>query len=168
MASKRKEYRVLPIVVYAVVAGFGLMMLYVGLTEFAAQRRAMSSAAAVEAEIVSSSVSESRSSDTDTRPLRDNSTVSYTSNVRFRYAVAGMTYESDQLRPTVIVQGHASRDGAEEEIRAYPAGARVNAWVDPAAPERGFLVKEKSAGPLVFLVLGLVLPTIGWFASRLV
>jgi len=163
-----KGDRVAQIIVYAVVAGFGLVMLYVGLTELAAQRRALTSAVAVEAEIVSSGVRESCSRDSDTRLLRDNSTTSYTSEVKFRYAVAGVIYESDMLRPTVIVQGHASRDSAEEELRPFPVGAKVSAWVDPATPERGFLVKEGFAGPMVFTILGLLLPTVGWLASRLV
>ena len=37
---------------------------------------------------------------------------------------------SDLLWPRVIVQGQASREGAEAEIRDFPMGARVRAWVD--------------------------------------
>lgn len=155
-------------IVYVVVAGFGLVMLYVGLTEWAVQRRALRCAAPVDAEIVWHDVVESRSMDTDNRPLRDNSTTSYRPEVKFKYEYGGAWYVSDLLRPTVIVQGYASREGAEAEIRDFPMGARVRAWVDPAAPERGFLTAEWSAGPVVFAVLGLLLPPVGWLASRLV
>ena len=168
MGSMSKGKRVAQMIVYAVVGGFGLVMLYVGLTELVAQRRALTSAVPVEAEIVWSDVKESRSRDSDQRLLRDNSTVSYTPEVKFKYTLAGMTYVSDMLRPTVIVQGFASRESAAAEIAAFPMGAKVSAWVDPAAPERGFLVKEGFAGPMVFTVLGLVLPVIGWLASRLI
>lgn len=168
MKSKSKGKAVAQAIVYAVVAGFGLVMLYVGLTEWAAQRRALRCAAPVEAEIVWHGVVESRSMDTDNRPLRDNSTTSYRAEVKFKYEYGGAWYVSDLLRPTVIVQGHASREGAEAEIRDFPMGARVRAWVDPAAPERGFLTAEWSAGPAVFAVLGLLLPPVGWLASRLV
>jgi hypothetical protein len=168
VSTGRKEYRVAPMIVYAVVGGFGLVMLYVGLTELVAQRRLMACAVPVRAEILSSRVSESTSSNTDRRPLRSNSTTSYTSEVRFRYSINGATYESDLLRPTIIVQGHASRSGAEEEISAFRAGATVDAWVDPQTPERGFLIKGASAGPMVFALLGLLLPPLGWLASRLV
>jgi hypothetical protein len=164
----RKGNRVIQMIVFGAVGCIGLAFLYIGLNELVAQRRALANAVAVEAEILSSGVTESRSADTDTRLLRDNSTTSYTSDVRFRYTVAGRMYESDMLRPTVIVQGHGSRRSAEEEILAFPAGAKVSAWVDPATPERGFLVKEGFAGPMVFTILGLVLPVIGWLASRLV
>lgn len=166
--SKNKGKVVAQAIVYAVIAGFGLVMLYVGLTEWAAQRRALRSAAPVDAEIVWSDVRESRSLDTDNRPLRDNSTTTYTPEVKFKYQFAGAWYLSDLLRPTVIVQGHASREGAAEEIRDFPQGARVRAWVDPESPERGFLRAEGSVGPAVFTVLGLLLPPLAWLASRLV
>lgn len=157
-----------PMIVYAVVAGFGLVMLYVGLTELVAQRRALASAVPVRAEIVWSGVKESTSSNTDRRLLRSNSTTSYTPEVKFKYELAGVPYVSDLLRPTVIVQGHASREIAAEEVAAFPIGAGVSAWVDPATPDRAFLVKEASAGPMVFTLLGLLLPVVGWLASRLV
>ena len=138
MKSKSKGKAVAQAIVYAVVAGFGLVMLYVGLTEWAAQRRALRCAAPVEAEIVWHGVVESRSMDTDNRPLRDNSTTSYRAEVKFKYEYGGAWYVSDLLRPTVIVQGHASREGAEAEIRDFPMGARVRAWCwpAPAAPGR--------------------------------
>lgn len=168
MGWNRKGNRVVQMIVFGVIAAFAMVMLYVGLTELVAQRRALANAVPVEAEIIWSDVKESRSHDSDQRLLRSNSTTSYTSEVRFKYTVAGVPYVSDMLRPTVIVQGHASRDSAAEEIAAFPMGAKVSAWVDPAAPERAFLVKEGFAGPIVFTILGLVLPVIGWFASRLV
>lgn len=155
-------------VVYAVIAGFGLVMLYVGLGEAVAQRRALRAAVPVEATVISAGVRESRSSDTDQRPLRDNSTVTYLPEVKFRYALGGKAYESDLLRPTVIVQGSASREAAAEEVRAFVPGEPATAWVDPAAPERAFLIREWSVGPVVFIVLGVLLPPLGWLASRIV
>jgi hypothetical protein len=159
---------VLQAVVYTIIAGFGLVMLYVGLGEAVAQRRALRSAVPVEATVVSSGVRESRSSDTDHRPLRDNSTSSFLPEVKFRYAVGGKAYESDLLRPTVIVRGYASREGAAEAVRPFAVGSAVTAWVDPAAPERAFLIRESSVGPVVFIILGLLLPPLGWLASRIV
>lgn len=167
-SGKRKGYGVVQIIAYAIFAGFGLMMLYVGLTELTAQRRLMATAEPIDAVITRSEVIRSESSNTDRRLLRNNSTVSYTPEVRFEYILAGRIHESDMLRPTIIVQAHASRESAAEELAAFPIGARVKAWVDPADPERGFLIKERSAGPVVFVVLGVLLPPLTWLASRLV
>ncbi|MFO0874149.1 MAG: DUF3592 domain-containing protein [Phycisphaerales bacterium] len=118
--------------------------------------------------ILRSEVRSSRSTDTDPRTLRDNSTTSHTADVLFRYELDGRTYESDLLRPSVIVRGFASAEGAMEELRAFPVGARVTAHVDPARPDKAFLIAEKSMGPLVFIIIGLLLPPIAWFAGKLV
>jgi hypothetical protein len=44
----------------------------------------------------------------------------------------------------------------------------VIARVNPALPDKGYLVQEASAAPVVFIVLGLLLPPVVWFASALV
>ncbi|HZW07802.1 MAG TPA: DUF3592 domain-containing protein [Phycisphaerales bacterium] len=168
MKPRRKGYAMPQIIVFAAVGCVGLAFLYIGLTEVVTQRRLLARAVPVRAEIVHSSVRESRSADTDHRLLRDNSTTSYTVDVRFRYQVNGSLFESDTIRPTVIVQGHGSRSSAEAEIAPFPVGATVDAWVDPQLPDRAFLVRGSFAGPMVFTILGLLLPPVGWLASRLV
>lgn len=156
-----------PMIVYAIFAGFGLVLLYVGLTEMAMQRRLLVHSVPVDAVIVQSEVHESTSNNTDRKQRRDNSTTSYRADVKFRYMVDGAMHESDTIRPTMIVQGHGSKAGAEEELKPFPMGATVQAWVDPKNPDRAFLVKEGWAGPMVFAVLGVLLPPIAWLASRL-
>jgi len=77
--------------------GLGVMLLVVGTREFFIQRRIMATAVPVEATVLSSQVVSSRSADTDTRPLRDNSTTSHRPEVRFAYTFGGVRYESDLL-----------------------------------------------------------------------
>lgn len=156
------------IIVFIIFGGFGVFMFVVGVREFVQQRRLLDAARPVEAVILRSEVRSSRSSDTDSRTLRDNSTTSHTADVLFRYEIDGRAYESDLLRPSVIVRGFASSEGAAEEVRPFPVGATVKAFVDPSRPDKAFLIAERSAGPLVFMIIGLLLPPIAWFVGKLV
>jgi hypothetical protein len=156
------------VIILLIFGGFGVVMLWVGVTQYIQQRRLLTSSRDVEAEIIESRVEKCRSSDTDNRPLRDNSTISYRPLVRFRYRVGDRPYVSDMLRPTIIIRSFASHESAAEEIAAYPEGAIVTARVCDAAPEKAFLVAEASVGPMVFMIVGLLLPPIAWFVGRLV
>lgn len=155
-------------IVFLLFAGFGVTLGYVGVTQWFLQRTILSAARPVEATITRSEVLESRSIDSDRRTLRDNSTMSYRPEVRFTYEVEGKSYESDQLYPTIIVQGYASRDSAAAELIPFPLGAKVSAHVDPAHPDKAFLIAQRSAAPTVFIIVGLALIPIAWFGSKLV
>ena len=90
------------------------------------------------------------------RLLRDNSTKSYVPEVRFAYTLGGVRYESDQLYPTVIVTGYASRESALAEIQEYTQGAKVRAYADASNPQRGFLRLTNSTNPQWFIVAGVL------------
>jgi len=156
------------IIVYAIFAGFGLVLLYVGLTQFFQQRRLLRAAQPVEAVILSSRVTSSTSKDTDGRSFQNNSTTTHSPDVRFRYTIAGVEHESEMLYPSEIQRTYATSDAAAAELAPFPQGARVRAWVDPTTPDKAFLIAQSSAGLIVFIVLGIALPPIAWFASRLV
>ena len=82
--------------------------------------------------------------------------------------MAGQTYRSDRLYPTSIVRGYASAEAAAESLVPYPVNAQVSAWMNPAHPEQAFLIAEAGQGPLVFIVLGLLLPPVAWFVGAYV
>jgi hypothetical protein len=82
-------------------------------------------------------------------------------HVRYRYAFDGRDHESTQLYPSALYVD----DPTDDLLAQYPAGARVTAWVDPAAPSRAFLLRAHSflpyaivllAGPIFALAAGLV------------
>ncbi len=141
--------------VFLVFGGLGGMLLFVGATQWRLQHRLMRHAQPVTARIVRAELHSSQ-------PRDDEDTVTHRAEVRFRYQCQGRSYESDLMHPTVIVQGHGSRSAAEDELRAYPPGATVVAYVDPAHPDKGFLKPQASVGPMVFTVLGLLLPPLAW------
>jgi len=134
--------------------GLGIMLIFVGGREFIIQRRIVATAQPVQATILSARVVSTKSSDTDTRTLRDNSTTTHTPEVRFSYTIGDVRYESDMLYPTIIQRGYASVESAEEELVAYQPGAVVQAFADSSLPERGFLRLEKSNNPVWFMVAG--------------
>ncbi len=158
--------RMIKLLIFSAFLAFGVMMLYVGITQFFLQRELTSNPRRVTATIVRSEVIRSESSDTDNRPLRSNSTTSYTPEVRFAYTIDGKPYESDLLRPTIIVQGSASRESAEETLKPFPVGATVEAYYGVNRPAQAYLVLETSAGPVVFIVVGLVVPVIAGLVVR--
>ncbi len=137
--------------------GLGLMLLIVGVREFILQRQTLSGVVPIEAVIVSAEVIKSVSADSDPRLMRSTSTTSFSPEVKFRYTIDGKGYESDMLRPTVIVRGYASDDAAREEIAAFVPGSVVQAFVNPELPSRGFLIAERSSAPVVFMIVGAVL-----------
>lgn len=139
-----------------VFGGLGIMLITVGTREFFIQKRVMANAVEVDAEILSATVTQSTSPDMDRRLLRDNSTTSYSPEVRFAYMLNGVRYESDMLYPTVIVTGFASRERALEEIKDYTSGAKVRAYADASSPQRGFLRFESSANPKWFIIAGVL------------
>lgn len=143
--------------------GIGSMLLYVGTREYFLQRRVLATAVPVEAVILSADVRTTKSSDTDTRLLRDNSTTSHHPEVRFAYTFRGVRYESDMIYPTIIVRAYASRESAAEDIREYVPGAVVKAYADATLPQRGFLRLERSSNPTWFIVAGFL--TLGFLAA---
>lgn len=156
------------IAILIVFGGLGLVMLGVGITQFFQQRRLLANATAIEADIIDSRIESSTSANTDRRPLRSTSTTTHAPVVKFRYNLDGKTYESDLLTPTIIVRTYPSREGAEEQIAPYPIGAKVTALVDPSRPEKAFLIAQASAAPMVFIIIGLLLPPIAWLSGKLV
>jgi hypothetical protein len=156
--------RILTLLIFG---GFGLVMLFVGITQHFQQRRLLAAARPVPAVILHSEVRTSKSADTDRRLLRDNSTTTHTPIVRFTYKVAGRPHESDLLYPCEILTS-GSRESAIETLRPFPVGAQVTAFVDERHPDKAFLIPKRSAGPTVFIIIGVFLPPIAWLVGRYV
>jgi len=154
------------IIVFLIFGGFGLVMLYVGVTQYFRQRRLLRRAQPVNAIILKSEVFSSKSADTDSRLQRDNSTTTHRPEVRFRYEVNGQTYESELLYPNIIVVTYASRESAAEALAPYPLNAKVHAFVDPSLPGQAYLIAEAGAGPVVFIIIGVLLPPVAWFVGK--
>ena len=156
------------IITFLIFGGLGFMLLAVGITQMRQQRRNLAHAEPVMATIEHAAVFTSTSADTDPRLGRSTSTSSHRPDVRFRYQVAGQTYRSERLYPSIIARGYASAEAAAEELAPFPLHAQVRAWVNPAHPDQAFLIAEASQGPLVFVILGLLLPPVAWFVGAYV
>jgi len=156
------------IIVTIIFGGFGLVLLYVGVTQFVRQRRLLANAERVDAVIVHSEVFSSTSTDTDPRPLRGTSTTTHRPDVRFRYRVGDADYESDLMYPNIIVRTYASRASAAEALAPFPLHANVRAYVDPSLPDKAYLIAEAGAGPVVFIIVGLLLPPLAWFVGKFI
>lgn len=156
------------IITLLIFGGFAAMFLYVGATQFWQQRRNLQFAETVDAIIVHSAVVVSTSRDSDDRVGFSNSTTTHSPEVRFTYVVAGQPYESSRFYPNIIERSYASESAAAEQLAPFPVHAKVRAYVDPAHPEQAFLIAEKGNGPMVFLVLGVLLPPLGWVVGKYV
>jgi hypothetical protein len=76
----------------------------------------------------------------------------YVPSVTFRYEVAGRSYTRSRVWLTAR-STFDDREGAEDFLRAYPAGAAVNVFYNPADPDDSALLIESQAGPAIFLIL---------------
>lgn len=148
-------------IVFLVFGVGGLVMFYVGARERELQRRLLVDAQPVAARIVESAVTSSEAKEKD-------ETSTHRPDVRFRYALGGVEYESDLLRPSAIARTYASRDSAAAELAPFPRDATVTAYVSPAMPAKAYLVRDWSAGPIVFLIVGALLGPIALLAGRLI
>lgn len=160
--------RVARIITLLLCSAFAVMFLYVGVREWWRQRQLMAHSEPIDVVITHAAVVRSATRDSDPSPGRSTSTTSYTPEVKFTYRVSDMQYESDLLRPNRIVTGSASESGAAEEITPFIVGATVRAWVDPSRPDQAFLLLDRGNGPIVFIVLGVLLPPLDWFLGRYV
>ena len=115
-----------------IFGGFGVMLLYVGVTQFVQQQRNMRDARPIDATVVHSQVVSHTSADTDSRLRRSTSTTTHRPDVRLRYQVLDTEYESDRLYPNIIVTSYASTESAAEALKPFPLHATVRAYVDPA------------------------------------
>lgn len=149
-------------ITFIIFGGFGVMLLYVGITQFVQQRRNMADARPIDATVAHSQVVSHTSADTDSRLGRSTSTTSHRPDIRFRYQVLGTEYESDRLYPNIIVTSYASAESAAEVLKPFSLNATVRAYVDPAHPEQAFLIRESGNGPVVFIILGVLLPPLAW------
>ena len=156
------------IVTLVIFGGLALMFLYVGVTQFAQQRQNLANAEPVDAVITYSQVFSSTTRDTDPSISRSNNTTTHRPDVKFRYAVSGQEYESDRLWPSIIGRGYASAAAAAAELAPFPVNARVRALVDREHPDRAFLIADRGNGPIVFIVLGLLLPPLAWVVGKYV
>ncbi len=156
------------IITFLIFGGFGLVMLFVGLTQFVQQRRLLSNSERIDAVIVHSQVFSSTSANTDRRLLRSTSTTTHRPDVKFRYHIGGTEHESDLMYPNIIVQTYASREAAEEALVPFPLHAKVRCYVNLSLPDKAFLIPTAGSGPVVFIVLGLLLPPIAWFVGKYV
>ena len=70
------------------------------------------------------------------------------------------------LRPTGRV--YNSHAAAANELTRFPAGAGVQAFVNPAYPEKAYLLREASRGPVIFVVVGALVLVVGGVVCRFV
>ncbi len=145
----------------------GVMMLIVGVKQSFQQRRLLTNVRQVAAHITRSDVVKQQSSNTDQRPLRDNSTTSFRAEIEFEYEIQGVRYSSAMLYPTVITTSYPTEEMARQIILPYPVDSEVQAYVNPDFPDRAFLVKESSIGPVVFVIVGIAAILFGCLLARL-
>jgi len=161
---------VLRLIVLVIFGGFGIFMLCVGASQFAQQRRLLSTAQPVDALIVVSKVNTTTdtSSSSGSGNFRGGTRTTHTPQVEFTYTFQGAEYRSDMIYPTIIGTAYGSFDAAQEEIRAFPADARVKAFVSDSAPGKAFLKPIAGWGPVVFMIVGVVTPIVAWCVGKLV
>lgn len=147
----------------AVFGVIGLVMLVYGAYEFFMERRLLANAQPVPATILESGVSMSHDVSGDSSGP---STFSYAPVVKFRYEFGGRAYEGTMLRPTARV--YTSEAAASNELTAFPARARVSAFVNPAFPEKAYLLREASREPRVLMGIGAGVLVVGMVVGKFV
>lgn len=99
----------------------GSIFMSVGMKLAWSQHRKITTYRPVQAEVVSSRVDISTSTDSD-----GHRSTTYRPVVEYRYSVSGVSYSSDDVQPLRISAG---RGWAEKIVNSCPPGGQVEAWV---------------------------------------
>ncbi|HEU5397561.1 MAG TPA: DUF3592 domain-containing protein [Verrucomicrobiae bacterium] len=125
------------------------------------QHRIVSTYQPVKATVLSSEVHRWEDSDHD---------VQYDPQIHYQYSTPDGTHLSDQLAPVSL---SGSRAWAEAMVRRYPAGAKCDAFFDPANPSQAVLLLRYSFDPYKDMLQGAFILTSGcfvvvylWYAGR--
>jgi hypothetical protein len=81
--------------------------------------------------------------------------------VRYTYEVFDQEYTGTRIR--FGAQGYNESSTAQEEIRRYPSGKRVDVFYDPENPSTAVLTKGAGGGVWNFVGLGSVFVVTGTF-----
>lgn len=135
------------IVVFGVIS---LLIFGMGAYEFYMQFRLLQGVKSVKATVTGSDVvmKDDPTSDESVR------TYYFTPRVTFVYEFDGVRHESSMMRPVESPIRYLTKDQAAVELKAYPVGATVDAFVSGNYPEKAYLIKEYSSGPIWFMVIG--------------
>lgn len=63
---------------------------------------------------------------------------------------------------------YASREAAADALVPFPVNATVSAYVDPSLPDKAYLIATEGNGPVVFMIIGMLLPPIAWWVGKYV
>lgn len=131
----------------------GSIFMSVGMKLAWSQHRKITTCRPVQAEVVSSRVDISTSTDSD-----GHRSTTYRPVVEYRYSVSGVSYSSDDVQPLRISAG---RGWAEKIVNSCPPGGQVEAFYDPSNPDRAFLIKQYSFFPYIFMLFPMLFVAIG-------
>ena len=129
----------------------GVLFAGLGGSLYLDQQAAIENSVPIEGTVLTSEVEIDRPSDPD-------DPTSYYPVVTYRYEYDGQSYTNDNVFPGTGRQS-TSESRAAEIVREYADGETVTVYVDPAEPQRSFLLKE-SAELFHFVFIG-----IGGFAA---
>lgn len=83
-------------------------------------------------------------------------------NVRYRYAIAGTSYEGSRIGYAVLL---SERD-AHRFVAAHPAGTQVTVYADPASPTRSTLQRGGATAAFAVTGVGVALAVFAAYARR--
>lgn len=139
-----------PVLFGYVFTGFACLFLAVGIWLAWGQARLMRTAVAVPAVIDGAHV--------DSHLGSKGATI-YKPVVDFTYRVDGTVHTGHDPLPMVV--STSSSAPAELVVAQFKAGQEVSAWVDPANPDKAFLLRETSFFPYVFIIFPMIHATLG-------
>lgn len=83
-------------------------------------------------------------------------------NVRYRYAIAGTSYEGSRIGFAVLM----SQRDAHRFVAAHPAGTPVTVYADPASPSRSTLRRGGATAAFALAGVGVALAVFAAYARR--
>lgn len=86
--------------------------------------------------------------------------------IRYRYDVRGQTFEGDRVTFSQSFSGTTEK-AAEEILSRYPAGDSVRVFYNSINPKAAVLVRDRSVGGWLLLVIGFLSLLAGGIAFKL-
>ena len=140
------------VAISGLIAAVGMVLIGFGFMQYTGQTDSLENAVSVNGTVVETKITE----DTSRRGGTE-----YETSIRFNYSYNGSNHSSKNIYPLDSNQGFESRSKAEKYLMNYTENSRVDAFVNPEKPGKGFLNAERSSDPITLVLAGFLLLTIG-------
>lgn len=133
-----------------------MILIGFGFTQYLGQSDSLENTVKVDATVLKTQITEESSRRGGTE---------YRTSIKFRYSYEDDNYSSKNIYPLDSTREFDTRSNAEKYLKNYTENKRIEAFVNPENPGKGFLNAERSSDPITLILAGFFLLAIRSYNS---